>query len=84
LKLGKVKYRSDTGGNPSSHVGNAVDLQRHLTTLDRTHLVLGTKQKNILSFELLIQVPLGDYGTDGFYNTAKIGQVKFVKYSIVE
>jgi hypothetical protein len=85
LKLGKIKYKSPTNaGNPVSQFGNALDLVTHLATLEKGRIVQRQNKSYPLSLELSIQIPLGDYGTDGYSVTAKVGSAKAVKYTVVE
>ncbi len=84
LKLGRVDYVSDHGGNPSSHHGNALSLTTHFSAVSASALIPAARRVSSLSFELLVQVPMGDYGTDGYYEPIEIGRADTVRYSIVE
>lgn len=83
LRLGRINYHS-TDGNPTSHVGNALDLVTHVNKLDANRIVQSEAKRSPLSFDLQIQIPLGDYGTDGYEETAKVGYSTSVKYTVVE
>lgn len=83
LTLGKINYQSKTGGNPISHKGNALELITHLISFDETEIIQPKNRNSQLSFNLEIQIPLGDYGTDGFSETAHVGTAK-ATYSLAD
>jgi hypothetical protein len=85
LAIGSINYKSpNLGGNPSSHVGYAADLISVLKDFNKSEIQLNRSRAHYLNLDLLVQVPLGDYGTDGYDVDVKIGQAASVRYSIVE
>jgi hypothetical protein len=83
LKAARINYKSGGFGNPESHRGFAVDVVSQLNTFTPGKITQ-SKKSATLSFELGIQIPLGDYGTDGYTETATIGSAKSVVYQVVK
>lgn len=84
LKTGKINYQGAENGNPTAHKGLAVSAVSHLTKFSVNKITQPKKHSAVLSFDLFIQIPMGDYGTDGFEETAVIGSVESVIYRVVE
>lgn len=83
LMVAKVKYEGgDSGLNPSSANGFSLDVLTKLTQFGETGVT--ALKASTLSMDLYIQIPLGDYGTDGYTNTYELGKVQTVKYEVVK
>ncbi len=81
LKIGRVNYE---GNSPSKAWGFQSTLKSDLTKFDNTQLVPYKNRKSILTTNMLVQIPLGDYGTDGYDIDVKIGAADSVTYKVIQ
>ncbi len=84
LSIGRVDYENENrGSNPiSMHGIGAGVLETYLTNVSRNGIGENANRANYLYMELDVQIPMEE-GTDGFTETAKIGQAASVSYSVI-
>jgi|JI10StandDraft_1071094.scaffolds.fasta_scaffold437025_2 hypothetical protein len=79
LYIGRVNYK---GSSPTSATGYQATLKTELSSFSESRIVQ-TGKTSRLTIEMLVQIPLGDYGTDGYDVTADIGYAKSVDFKIL-
>jgi hypothetical protein len=85
LFLGDVDYKNSVEGlNPISASGYQTQLVSELKKVNATAVDVYKSRANKLLLEMEIQIPLGDYGTDGFLEYANIGSAKTVTYTVTK
>jgi hypothetical protein len=83
LSLGYINYRNELG-NPTEHKGFAADLISKLTELSAIAVTPYKNKLAQLTLDLNVQIPLGDYGTDGWTETVEIGSAQNVVYKVLQ
>jgi hypothetical protein len=85
LSVGYVNYKNPIeGGNPISAKGYQAYLTTDLKALDAQNVAAYKTKVSPLRMDLDVQIPLDDYGTEGYTATPQIGQAKSVTYTVVE
>lgn len=85
VTLGYIDYkRKGAGFNPISSRGYRSDLVTHLKAYSADSLDTYKNRKSRLFMDLNIEYPLGDYGSEGFTESAEIGVAKSVKFKVLE
>ncbi len=79
LKIGQVSY---VGSSPTKAWGSHATLKTPLIEFNASKIQTYKSKKSILEIELLVQVPIGDYGTDGYSVNEKIGSAESVVYTV--
>lgn len=79
LRIGRVNYK---GSNPSQAWGYQASLKTELSSFNELKIVQAGKAVNLV-IDLMVQIPLGDYGTDGYDVDAKIGQAKSIEFKVL-
>ncbi len=82
LRIGKIHYKSSSGGNPTAAWGYQANLQTALKSFD-AHDIVQNGSAHRLIIDMSVQIPVGDYGTDGYDVNAKIGQANRVNFRIL-
>ncbi len=83
LRLAYVDYVSKGSGNPTSAKGYQLELVTPLKLMNATAVTSFKTKKSMLEFELDIQIPLGDYGTDGYTERTNVGSAETVVYTVI-
>ncbi len=81
LRIGKIHYKS-TSGNPTEAWGYQANLVTALESFD-AHNIVQKGSAHRLIIDMNVQIPMGDYGTDGYNVDANIGQAKRVDFRIL-